>query len=244
MSNNSENITNIGTTGSEVLIDARNLSKSYGLKEADRQQVVLNDLSFTVEKGASIAITGPSGSGKTTLLNLLGSLDKPDSGEIFINERDILKLNRSELDRFRNSSLGFVFQQHHLLPQFSLLENVMIPSLPGKAGSGIRNRAEELIKSVGLWEHRDKYPHELSGGECQRTAVVRSLINSPEIILADEPTGSLDQKNSIQLIELLLKINKENGLTLVMVTHSNELAMRLDKTYTLLNGTLELISES
>ena len=232
------------TTDTKLLIDARNLSKSYGPKETERQQVVLKDLSFTIEKGDSVAITGPSGSGKTTLLNLLGSLDRPDNGEIYFNGSDILTLSRKELDEFRNTSLGFVFQQHHLLPQFSLMENVILPSLPGGGGQKIRERAEELIRTVGLWEHRDKYPHELSVGECQRTAVVRSLINNPEIILADEHTGSLDQKNSLHLFDLLLKFNKEKGLTLVVVTHSNELALKLDKTYNLLSGTLELIRES
>ena len=227
-----------------VLIDARNLSRSYGKKEGERQQVVLQNFSFKIEKGGSIAITGPSGSGKTTLLNLLGSLDRPDEGEIYFQGRDILQFTGKELDQFRNRSLGFVFQQHHLLPQFSLLENVLIPTLPGRSDPDTLQRAEELVRRVGLWEHRDKYPHELSGGECQRTAVVRSLINNPEIILADEPTGSLDHENSLQLFELILNFNKEYGVTLVVVTHSNELAMKLDKTYRLLSGNLELIRES
>ena len=244
MNNSPEKNADAGTKDRDVLIDARNLSRSYGWKEANRQQVVLKNLSFEIEKGASIAITGPSGSGKTTLLNLLGSLDRPDEGEIYFQNRDILQLTRKELDQFRNRSLGFVFQQHHLLPQFSLMENVMIPTLPGMSDNEAMQRAEELVRKVGLWEHRDKYPHELSGGECQRTAVVRSLINNPEIILADEPTGSLDHENSIQLFDLLLKVNKEYGVTLVVVTHSNELAMKLDKTYRLLNGNLELIRES
>jgi lipoprotein-releasing system ATP-binding protein len=244
MNNSPEKNRAAGTNSREVLIDAKNLSKSYRKEEADRKQVVLQDLSFTIEKGSGIAITGPSGSGKTTLLNQLGSLDRPDEGEIYFQGRDILKLSGKELDQFRNTSLGFVFQQHHLLPQFNLMENVMIPTLPGKSDQDAIQRAEELVRKVGLWDHRDKYPHELSGGECQRTAVVRSLINNPEIILADEPTGSLDHENSIQLFDLLLRFNKEYGVTLVVVTHSNELALKLDKTYSLLNGNLELIRET
>ena len=227
-----------------MLIEVRNLSRSYGQPGTERQQVVLDNLSFGIEKGASIAITGPSGSGKTTLLNLLGTLDRPDEGEIHFNGRDISLLTRKELERFRNRTLGFVFQQHHLFPQFNLMENVLVPTLPGRYGRESTQRAEELVKKVGLWEHRHKFPHELSGGECQRTAVVRSLVNNPEIILADEPTGSLDHENSIQLLELLLKFNKEEGLTLVVVTHSRELALKLDRTYRLLSGNLEPIRES
>ncbi|MFC2116400.1 ABC transporter ATP-binding protein [Bacteroidota bacterium] len=228
----------------EMLIEARNLYRTYGQPETDRQQVVLDNLSLQIEKGSSVAITGPSGSGKTTLLNLLGTLDKPDKGEIHFRGSDISLLSSKELDRFRNQNLGFVFQQHHLLPQFNLMENVLVPTLPGRNGRGNRQGAEELIKKIGLWEHRHKYPNELSGGECQRTAVVRSLVNNPEIILADEPTGSLDHDNSVQLIELLMKFNKEDGITLIVVTHSSELALKLDRSYNLLNGNLELIRES
>ncbi|MBA7483567.1 Lipoprotein-releasing system ATP-binding protein LolD [subsurface metagenome] len=224
-----------------MLIEVRNLSISYGQPETYRHQVVLDNLSFGIEKGESIAITGPSGSGKTTLLNLLGSLDIPDKGEIYFNGSDISKMSRKALGRFRNLSLGFVFQQHHLFPQFNLMENVLIPTLPRRDGRGTRQRAEELLQKVGLWEHCHKYPHELSGGECQRTAVVRSLVNNPEIILADEPTGSLDHENSVQLMDLLMKFNREDGVTLAVVTHSRELALKLDRTYRLLGGSLELI---
>ena len=231
-------------TQQKMFIEVSNLSRSYGQPETDTQQLVLDNLSFGIEKGACIAITGPSGSGKTTLLNMLGTLDRPDKGKILFNGSDISLLSSKELDSFRNRTLGFVFQQHHLLPQFNLMENVMVPTLPAGDGRGSMQRAEELVKKVGLWEHRHKYPHELSGGECQRTAVVRSLVNNPEIILADEPTGSLDHENSIQLLDLLLRFNKEEGLTLVVVTHSRELAMKLDRTYRLLSGNLELIRES
>ena len=227
-----------------ILIEARNLSRSYGHRETEGQQIVLDDLSIQIEKGASIAIIGPSGSGKSTLLNLLGTLDKPDRGEILYHGKDLARLSSKELDSFRNNSLGFIFQQHHLLPQFNLIENVLVPTLPGRNDRGAGKRAEELVRKVGLWEHRYKYPHELSGGECQRTAVVRSLVNNPEIILADEPTGSLDHENSIQLLELLMRFNKEEGVTLIVVTHSSDLAMNLDRTYRLRSGNLELMRES
>ena len=223
-----------------MLIQVSNLSKSYGQGEKETQQVVLDNISFGIDKGTSIAITGPSGSGKTTLLNMLGSLNRPDSGKIVFNGRDISGMSGKELDAFRNLSLGFVFQQHHLLPQFSLIENVLIPTLPGGDGNRKKERAEELIRKVGLWDHHHKYPHQLSVGECQRTAVVRAMVNNPGIILADEPTGSLDNENSMQLIELLLKFNREDGLTLVVVTHSKELAMKFDLIYSLNNGNLEL----
>jgi ABC-type lipoprotein export system ATPase subunit len=175
---------------------------------------------------------------------MLGTLDLPDKGEVHFDGRDISHLKRKDLETFRNHSLGFVFQHHHLLPQFNLMENVLIPTLPARDKSQDRKRAEELIQKVGLWEHRHKYPHELSGGECQRTAVIRSLINNPDLVLADEPTGSLDFENSIQLMELLLNFNREDGVTLVVVTHSRELALKLDRTYNLHSGNLEMIRES
>ena len=171
---------------------------------------------------------------------MLGTLDKPDTGKIHFNGRNISEMSGRELESFRNLSLGFVFQQHHLLPQFNLIENVLIPTLPNRGVNRNIERAEELLQKVGLWEHRHKYPNQLSGGECQRTAVIRSMVNNPEIILADEPTGSLDHENSIQLIELLLKFNREDGLSLVVVTHSRELALKFDTSYRLFNGHLEL----
>lgn len=230
-------------TNQKMLIEVRNLSRAYGEPGTDRHQVVLENLSFDIEKGESIAITGPSGSGKTTLLNLLGTLDRPDEGKIHFDGKELSRLGRKDLEKFRNRSLGFVFQHHHLLPQFSLMENVLVPTLPARNGNKARKRAEALVQKVGLWEHRHKYPHELSGGECQRTAVIRALVNNPDLVLADEPTGSLDHENSIQLLELLLKFNKEDGVTLVVVTHSRELALKLGKTYRLQSGNLEMIRE-
>lgn len=232
------------TTNDTILLEARDISRHYGLPDTEQYQEVLHSLSLRIGKGDGLAITGPSGSGKTTLLNLLGSLDQPDTGEILYRGSDISRMDRKARSSFRNRSIGFVFQQHHLLPQFNLMENALVPVLPGNHDRKARQRAEELLRKTGLWEHRHKYPHELSGGECQRTAVVRSLVNAPEIILADEPTGALDHEHSLRLFELLLKFNREEGLALVVVTHSREMALKLDRTYRLMNGKLELFRES
>ncbi|MCK4852743.1 MAG: ABC transporter ATP-binding protein, partial [Bacteroidales bacterium] len=148
-----------------MLLQLKHISRAYGKKESETYQVVLNDISLDIEKGQSIAVTGPSGSGKTTLLNLAGSLDKPDQGQVLYLDQDITRLTGRELEQFRNKAVGFVFQQHHLLPQFTLLENVLLPTLPNRNAGGAGDRAEELIKRTGLWDHRDKKPRELSGGE-------------------------------------------------------------------------------
>ena len=216
-----------------MLLTIDKISKAYGIPGTDGYQQVLEDLSLEVDHGESLAITGPSGSGKSTLLNLIGSLDKPDRGSIVCQGSEITQLSGKDLDRFRNKQIGFIFQQHHLLPQCTALENVLLPTLPGKAGPQAEERAESLIKRVGLWEHRHKKPGVLSGGECQRTAVVRALINSPGLLLADEPTGALDHENSLQLTTLLLELNQEEKVSLVVVTHSLELAEKMQSVYKL-----------
>jgi len=198
-----------------------------------------------LDDGEAIAIVGPSGSGKTTLLNMIGTMDKPDEGNVFFREKDISLLSNRELEEFRNQEIGFVFQQHHLLPQCTLLENVLLPSLPNtkKAQRAeVQKRAKSLLEKVGLWDVKDQKPGELSGGECQRTAVVRSLINNPSLLLADEPTGALDTDNAHKLAELLLEFNRSEKLALVVVTHSLELAGKMDKAYLLKDGKLEIIS--
>ncbi len=197
-----------------------------------------------MDEGESIAILGPSGSGKTTMLNLIGTLDHPDSGKIMFRDKNIVELSPSELDNFRNQEIGFVFQFHHLLPQCSLLENILIPTLvlSDKAEKKQKlSQAEQLLKKVGIWDHRDKLPGKLSGGECQRAAVVRAMINQPSILLADEPTGALDKNNVENISDLLMDLNKNDGLSLLVVTHSSELASRMNKTYEIVNGKLELI---
>ena len=225
-----------------MLLDIRSVSKDYGIPGTGGYQQVLSNLSLTVDEGESIAITGPSGSGKTTLLNLIGTLDKPGQGTILYKGNDITQLSGKELNAFRNNEIGFIFQQHFLLPQCTLIENVLLPTLPGRPGTAATERAIKLIEKVGLKEHMHKKPRLLSGGECQRTAVVRALINNPGMLLADEPTGALDQVNATALYNLLSEINREEKLTLIVVTHSMELAAKMNRVYRLLNGKLELIS--
>jgi ABC-type lipoprotein export system ATPase subunit len=227
-----------------MLLQLKRVSKAYSGLAADTRQVVLDDVSLDIERGQRIAVTGPSGSGKTTLLNLAGSLDKPDQGQVLYLDRDITDLSGKALEQFRNQSVGFVFQQHHLLPQFTLIENVLLPTLPNRNAKEAGPRAEDLIKRTGLWDHRHKKPGELSGGESQRTAVVRALINSPDVLLADEPTGSLDHENSSQLFDMLIEFSRTDKVTLVVVTHSQELARRMDTVYRLQSGKLDMISES
>jgi lipoprotein-releasing system ATP-binding protein len=226
-----------------MLLQLKHTFKAYGQRDADNYQVVLDDVSLDIEVGQRIAVTGPSGSGKTTLLNLAGSLDKPDQGQVLYMDRDITRLTGRGLEQFRNQAVGFVFQQHHLLPQFTLFENVLLPSLPNKNAKSAGARAVDLIKRTGLWDHRYKKPGELSGGESQRTAVVRALINNPAVLLADEPTGSLDHENSSQLFDMLIEFSRTDKVTLVVVTHSQELAGRMDTVYSLQSGKLDMITE-
>lgn len=220
------------------------INKSYQ-SGSSAKRLVLDDLSLKVDDGEAVAIVGPSGSGKTTLLNQIGTMDRPDSGNIYFRGKDIGLLNNKELEQFRNQEIGFIFQQHYLLPQCTLLENVLLPVLPGIDGEikdAAPKRAQELLERVGLWELRKQKPGELSGGECQRTAVVRALINNPSLLLADEPTGALDLDNAQNLTDLLLDFNKTEGLSLIVVTHSRELSEKMSKSYLLRKGKLEKIS--
>jgi lipoprotein-releasing system ATP-binding protein len=222
-----------------ILIKAENLHKTYrnALGGAERQ--VLISLDLALGKKEKIAIMGPSGSGKTTLLNLIGTLDTPDSGVIRFEGRPLSDMDKNQVLAFRNQTAGFVFQFHHLLPQCTLLENVLLPTLPMKGDrSAASRRAGELLQFMGIWEQRHNKPAELSGGECQRAAVARALINQPKILLADEPTGSLDEENAALLMDLLMGINEEMGVSLVVATHSPAIARRMDKTYRIAEGKL------
>ncbi len=224
-----------------MLLQLENITKGFGNRSDSTFRPVLQNLSLEVEEGERIAILGPSGSGKTTLLNLLGGLDHPDEGSVRFRNEDITGYSEQEMDRFRNRNVGFVFQFHHLLPQCTLLENVLIPTLvnPDKVEREKKlERAGELMKRVGIWEFRHKLPGKLSGGECQRAAVVRAMINSPSLLLADEPTGALDRENVDVMADLLLELNKTDGLSLLVVTHSLDLAKRMGKTFELRNGKL------
>jgi len=222
-----------------MLIELQKISKAFGNPAGTEKQQVLQDLDLVIEAGEKVAVLGPSGSGKSTMLNIMGTLEQPDQGDVLFRDRDLNSYSGKELDHFRNREIGFVFQFHHLLPQCNLLENVLIPTLTDREERDKKRAyAESLMKRTGLWEHRDKMPGQLSGGECQRTAVVRAMINRPGLLLADEPTGALDGKNVDILFDLLLELNREEGVALVLVTHSERLAMKMGKIYELNEGRL------
>ena len=223
-----------------MLLQLQNISKGYGEPGNNNFRAVLKNLSLELNQGDKVAIVGPSGSGKTTLLNLIGALDLPDSGEVIFRGEKITSYSRKQLADFRNHHLGFVFQLHHLMPQLTAMENILFPVLPqGKVGKEQQEWAEYLLQKVGIWEQRNQKPSEMSGGECQRTAVVRALINKPELILADEPTGALDEENATALTNLLIKLSDEENVTLVTVTHSSELAGLMERKLTLKGGQLQ-----
>ena len=223
------------------IIEISKLSKSFPSPDGEETVHVFNDVDLEVEAGSSVAIVGPSGSGKSTLLNLIGLLDKPTKGSIEVNQQSLSSLSDQEVAEYRNQTVGFVFQSHHLLPSCSVLENVMIPALAGfgKLGGGdLRNRATELLKEVGLDHRLSHLPSQISGGERQRVAVARALINNPALLLADEPTGALDQSNSNNLVDLLNQLNEQKGITLLMVTHSIDSANQMKHAYHLNDGNL------
>lgn len=200
---------------------------------------VLKGADFSLEQGKTAAVTGPSGSGKTTLLNLIGALDTPDRGEIVFNGKQISAFTKQQLIQFRMKHIGIVFQQHLLLPQCTALENILIPSLPLKTPAAeAMKRAEALLKETGLYERRHFFPAQLSGGECQRVAVARALINDPLLILADEPTGSLDREKALTVINLLKQSSVEKKKTLIIVTHAGFVAQQMQYRYTLADGRL------
>jgi ABC-type lipoprotein export system ATPase subunit len=225
-----------------MLLELEHVTKKFDHPSREGEIVVLKDISLQVDQGDTVAVIGPSGSGKSTLLNVIGALDNPSSGVVRIGGKDLAGLGNIELSEIRNRQIGFVFQLHHLLPQCTVLENVLIPVIPYANDEEIkaaRTRAHGLLERVGLGKHLDFFPAQLSGGEMQRVAVVRALINQPLLILADEPTGSLDRESSQELGRLLVELNKEQAATLVVVTHSLELARLLDKAYRIQDGSLE-----
>jgi len=225
---------------SEIL-KIEKLNKVYKDKKKDIQ--ILNDLYFKIEKGEFVSILGKSGSGKTTFLNMIGMLDRPDSGDVYYGGQNVSKAPSSKIDLLRNEMLGFIFQFHYLLPEFSALENVMLPGLIGKKKSReeVKKRATELLVEMQLGDRLDHKPTELSGGEKQRVAIARAMINEPKIILADEPTGNLDEETSEIIHNLLRKICREKKQTIIVVTHSTELASITDKRYHLTKGKLEQV---
>jgi len=219
------------------------ISKSYPAVDAPGSAApppVLHDITLTINHGESVAIVGPSGSGKSTLLHIIGTLDTPTTGTITLDNQDLTKLNSDELALFRNAKIGFIFQSHHLLPQCSVLENVLIPTLVNaNKGADTTARAKRLLDRVGLAHRLNHRPGQLSGGESQRVAVVRALINQPKLLLADEPTGALDQATADTLSQLLIDLNKEEGVTLIVVTHAMPLAERMNRVLRLKNGAID-----
>jgi lipoprotein-releasing system ATP-binding protein len=214
------------------MLKASGVEKSYGHLK------VLKGIDLEVQKSEVVAIVGASGAGKSTLLHILGTLDQPDSGKVYINDEDIFSKSQRNLALFRNKKIGFVFQFHNLLPEFSALENVMIPGLIGNSAAEkeIKKKSRELLEMLGLGDRVDHKPSELSGGEQQRAAVARALINSPDIILADEPSGNLDSLNALDLHNLFFQLRKDLGHTFIIVTHNAELAGMADRKIELKDG--------
>lgn len=217
------------------------LTKDYPSAEGVEALHILREVTLDINRGESVAIIGPSGSGKSTLLNVLGTLDRPTGGKVLFDGRDTTQLDETALAKLRNHEIGFIFQSHHLLPQCTVLENVLVPTLAdgGKGASEALARAQRLLERVGLGERLSHRPGQLSGGERQRVAVVRALINQPKLVLADEPTGALDRTSADNLAKLLVELNKEEGVTLIVVTHALDLAKRMGRILELRNGKLE-----
>ena len=223
------------------MLELTGVSKNYASPDGGPPVSVLKNVDLHLAAGEALAIIGPSGSGKSTLLNIMGALDHPSAGQVRLDGRELGSLSELELASVRNRSIGFVFQLHHLLPQCTVLENVLVPTLTEPAAlqtDATLKRAEELLKWVDLAPRLSHRPGQLSGGERQRVAVVRALINRPKLLLADEPTGSLDHGTAVKLVELLVELNKKEGVALVLVTHSLELAHRLPKVLELREGSL------
>lgn len=220
---------------SDVVLSCRQLACTY--HDAGQAVEVLKGVSFDLRRGECAAIVGASGSGKSTLLHMLGGLDKPSGGEVMISGRNMTKLSDKRRGDLRNEAIGFIYQFHHLLPEFTALENVAMPLLVRRTAPAVaREKARELLASVGL-EHRLAHkPGQLSGGERQRAAVARALITKPAVILADEPTGNLDSRNGAQVFDLMLELNRVHGTALLVVTHDHALAERMDRTWTLEDG--------
>ncbi len=217
------------------LLELSGITKQYERSE----EPVLSSIELSIASGDMVGIVGPSGSGKSTLLNIIGTLDQPTSGKVTFEGQDVLKLTDNQLAALRNDRIGFVFQLHHLLPQCTIMENVLIPALVRGDMSEAEKRGRELLARVGLSDRLDHRPGQLSGGERQRVAVVRALINEPVLLLADEPTGSLDRAASDAIGELLVELNREHGVAIITVTHSGHLAQRMKQVFELRDGTLK-----
>lgn len=223
-----------------TVIEAKNLYKSFPSGPDKEKLEVLKGMVLKVTEGSVTAIVGSSGSGKSTLLHILGGLDKADDGEIYWNGKDISGYNADQLAEFRNKYIGFVFQFHHLLPEFTALENVAMPALIAGTNTNVAyKRAEELLDNFGIAERKEHRPTQLSGGEQQRVSMARALMNNPRIILADEPTGNLDQENTDIILDLLFELRDAMGVSVLLITHEKDIANRADRILELKKGTLE-----
>jgi lipoprotein-releasing system ATP-binding protein len=226
---------------SQVMIGVKALTKTFPAAEGrDGTLRVLRGLNLSITKGEILAIVGASGAGKSTLLHILGTLDRPTSGSVMYEGMDVFTLSDEDLAHFRNKQIGFVFQFHHLLPEFTALENVAMPALiAGEKLAAVRSRALELLREVGLANRADQKPPKLSGGEQQRVAVARALMNSPKVVLADEPSGNLDSANARNLHRLLWTLSRSRGQTIVVVTHNEALAKQADRVVRIVDGVTE-----
>lgn len=225
-----------------MLLKAVNIVKNYPGKDGKEPLNVLSGVNVDIPQGSIVSIIGPSGCGKSTLLHILGGLDKPSSGKVFFEDIEINAMNDNQLANFRNKNLGFVFQFHHLLPEFTALENVFMPALINNGtDTKFQSKATKLLERFNLGDRLHHRPSELSGGEQQRVAVARALMNDPQIILADEPTGNLDEQNTEIMLDILFNLNKEHQLSIVLVTHDKSIAERSDMNYELRKGKLSRI---
>ncbi len=221
------------------MLEAQDVHKIY--HHASNRLHVLKGINLEIEEGDVLAIVGPSGAGKSTLLHILGGLDKPSEGKVVFGDQDIYRLNDKQRARIRNEKVGFIFQFYHLLPEFTALENVILPALVHRKGGDmkfLKGKGEDLLNRVGLRERKEHKPHELSGGEQQRVAIARALVNDPDVIFCDEPTGNLDSERGTEIIDLLMELNVKNKQTLVFVTHDEDIARRSHKTIHMRDGML------
>jgi len=231
---------------SAPLLSLQQVTREFGSAGDAGAVAVLRGVTLEVNTGESLAIIGPSGSGKSTLLNVIGTLDRPDRGTVTLDGQDLTRLDELQLAQVRNRQIGFIFQSHHLLPHCTVLENVLVPTLATRDGTvrnGAEDRARRWLEKIGLGERLRHRPGQLSGGERQRVAVVRALINQPKLLLADEPTGALDRASALNLGDLLVRLNREEGVTLIVVTHALELAKRMGRVLELREGQLARMKE-
>ncbi|HEX6982707.1 MAG TPA: ABC transporter ATP-binding protein [Balneolaceae bacterium] len=224
------------------ILEAKNLTKTYAAENGNEALTVLQDTSISIEKGSIITVVGASGSGKSTLLHILGGLDHPDSGTVNWEGKAIYSMKQEDLAVFRNQRLGFVFQFHHLLPEFTAIENIMMPALiRGESQEKAKIRANELLEDFGIPGRAGHRPTQLSGGEQQRVAMARALMNKPDLILADEPTGNLDEKNTDILLQQLFNLREKEGVSILLITHEKDIARRSDVIYELTKGKLHAL---